>query len=65
MTKAERLREALQKDIDATRAGTLGVDIASAIARLANVQVKSVLVELKYKQGSTKKKIDFFEEESS
>ena len=63
MTKAERLRETLSKDIDATRAGTLGVDIASAIARLANVQVKSVMVELKYKQGSTKKKIDFFEEE--
>lgn len=63
MTKAEKLVESLANDIEKTRAGTLGVDVASGIARLANVQVKCVLAELKYKRGSTKKKISFFEEE--
>lgn len=63
MTKAEKLTESLEKDIVSARNGTLGVDIAQAIARLANVQVKCVLAELKYLKGSTKKKIAFFEEE--
>jgi hypothetical protein len=63
MTQAEKLIESLTKDINSTRSGTLGVDIASSIARLANVQVKCVLAELKYTRGATKKKISFFEEE--
>ena len=63
MNKAQQLTESLAKDIISTRDGTLGVDIAQAIARLANMQVKCVLAEIKYLRGSTKKKIAFFEEE--
>ena len=64
MTRAEQLRKDLAARMEDIRTGKLGCDIGSTIARLANIEVKSVMAEIKYssKRGENTQKINFFEE---
>lgn len=50
--------------MDDVVSGAMSTDKASAIARLGNVEVKSVVAELNYQRHRSKKvKIDFFEDD--
>ena len=64
MKRSKQLQILIAKSMDDVVSGAMSTDKASAIARLGNVEVKSVVAELNYQRHRSKKvKIDFFEDD--
>lgn len=66
MKRSTQLRNTIATTIQEVRDGTIGPAVGSAIARLADVEVKSVVAEISYlKNKSTAGSVDFFEESAN
>lgn len=64
MKRNKQLRTLLAKSIDGVLDNSLSIEKASAVAKLANVEVKTVCAEIHYQRHRSEAvRIDFFEEE--
>ena len=64
MKRNKQLRAIIAQSINGVLNDTLSSDKASSIARLANVEVKTVCAELAYQRHRSESvRIDFFEDE--
>lgn len=65
MTRSQQLRADIAHTIEAVKTAAIGPDVGSTIARLADVEVKSVVAEISYlKNKRVTGEIDFFEPRS-
>lgn len=64
MKRNKQLRIILAKTIDGVLDNTVSTEKASAVAKLANVEVKTVCAEINYQRHRSEAvKIDFFEDD--